>query len=113
MAEIDQAAHVEQAEHQAVLVHDARHVVERVHAEEQQREPKCTLLNRAESLCHEGSCWYYSATFPGVASHFFGSSGVGVNGQTRALSAIAGRSSGRIDLRCWSKKDLRLRSCAG
>jgi len=50
VSEIDEFAHVEQAEHQPVLVHDAWNIVQRIYAEEENGEPKCALLNRAKPL---------------------------------------------------------------
>src|SRR5271154_4107161 len=52
VAYIDKGCHREQAEHLAVGVHNARHIVQRIHGEKEQREAESAFLDRAKASGH-------------------------------------------------------------
>src|SRR5258708_26100127 len=52
MAQINQSGHTEQPEHQTVLIHDARNIVQRIDSEKQHGESESALLDCAELFGH-------------------------------------------------------------
>src|SRR5258706_13723689 len=103
---------MEQPEHQTVLIHDARHVVQRINAKKQSGESECALLDRAELFGHRGSRWYYSSALPGlqvISSARADRVSQGGSIETRPTSSVAGGSRRRIDPSRWCEENLRLR----
>src|SRR5260370_23003284 len=52
MAQINQSCHTEQPEHQTVLIHDARNIVQRIDSEKQHGASESPLLDCAELFGH-------------------------------------------------------------
>jgi len=52
VTEINEFAHVEQTEHEAVLIHNAGNVIERIHTEKKQRKAESALLDDRKFLSH-------------------------------------------------------------
>src|SRR5260370_31137632 len=52
MAQINQSCHTEQPEHQTVLIHDARNIIQRIDSEKQHGESESALLDCAELFGH-------------------------------------------------------------